>query len=127
VKARRVIVRITANFERNLDALRDFLAEAGAPSAFEDLIGRLESRVIPAIERFPDIGADFAAKAPLSREGQVLFERLVALAGPNGEVRQLVEGDYIVLYLVRDNHVLLLSIKHHLQLSFDFPGHWPKG
>ena len=105
--------------------IRDFLDGAGAPSAFGDLIEHLAARVIPAIERFPDIGADFAAKAPLSREGQVLFERLVALAGPDAKVRQLVEGDYIILYLGSDGSLVLLAIKHHRQLSFDFAGHWP--
>lgn len=123
--ARRVAVKVTANFERNLDRIRDFLAGSGASQAFDALIERLDVRLVPAIERFPDIGADFVAKAPLSREGQVLFERLVALAGPGAEVRQLIEGDYIVLYLVRGASVFLLSIKHHRELSFDFSAHWP--
>ena len=122
---RRVAVRITANFERNLAAIREFLAKADATPAFEALIDHLNDRVTPTIERFPDVGASFAAKAPLSREGQVLFERFVALAGPNAEVRQWIEGDYIILYLVRGNALFLLSIKHHRQLSFDFAGHWP--
>jgi hypothetical protein len=125
VTARRVAVKITANFERNLAGIRDFLSEAGALPAFEGLIEHLEGRVIPAIERFPDIGASFAAKAPMSREGQVLFERLVALAAPDAEVRQWVEGDYVILYLVRGSSAFLLAIKHHRQLSFDFQGHWP--
>ena len=125
MSARRVAVRITANFERNLAGIRDFLSEAGAQSAFDALIEHLDAGVIPALERFPDIGADFTAKAPLSREGQVLFERLVALAGPSAKVRQLVEGDYIILYLVRGDSLFLLSIRHQRQLSFDFSGHWP--
>jgi plasmid stabilization system protein ParE len=125
VTARRAAVKVTANFERNLDRIRDFLYEAGAARAFEALIESLEARLVPAIERFPDIGADFAAKAPLSREGQVLFERMVALAGPKAEVRQLIDGDYIVLYLVRGDGVFLLSIRHHRELSFDFSAHWP--
>jgi hypothetical protein len=118
-------VKVTANFERNLERIRAFLSDAGAGQAFDALIEGLDARVVPAIERFPDIGASFAAKAPLSREGQVLFERMVALAGPNAEVRQLIEGDYIVLYLVRGDSVFLLSIRHHRELSFDFSAHWP--
>ncbi len=123
--ARRVVVKVTANFERNLDRIRAFLSEAGAGEAFEALIARLGDRLVPSIERFPDIGADFAARAPLSREGQVLFERLVALAGSGAQVRQLIEGDYVVLYLVRGGNVFLLSIRHHRELSFDFSAHWP--
>ena len=111
MKRRAAAVKITANFERNLASIRE--------------VAHLNDRVIPAVERFPDIGADFAARAPLSREGQFLFDRLVALAGPDAEVRQWIEGDYVILYLVRGGSIFLLSIKHHRQLSFDFGGHWP--
>ena len=123
--SRRVAVKVTANFERNLAEIRRFLSEAGALHAFEDLVSRLEARIIPALERFPDIGAELTAKAPLSRDGRILFEKLVALAGADGDVRQLVDDDYLILYLVRGASVFLLSIKHHRQLSFDLKGHWP--
>ena len=121
----RAAVRVTANFDLNLAAIREFLSGAGAEHAFQALIEDLAARVIPVLERFPDIGAGFLAKAPLSRKGQVLFERVAALAGTDAEVRQLVEGDYVLLYLVRGGPVFLLSIKHHRQLSFDLAGHWP--
>ena len=121
---RRVEVFITANFERNLAEIRDFLAPEGE-SAFHAVVERLASELIPNLERFPDLGADFMARAPLSREGQSLFERLVREAGASAELRQLIDGDYIVLYLVRLDSIFLLSIRHHRQLSFDLPGHWP--
>jgi len=118
-------VKITANFERNLASVREFLVSADAAPAFAALIEDLGDRMVPAMERFPDIGADFMSRAPLSREGQVLFDRLVALAGPEAQVRQWIEGDYVILYAVRGGTIFLLSIKHHRQLSFDFHGHWP--
>ena len=121
----RVSVAITANFERNLEAIREFLSQAGAEQAFDALIEDLDKRLIPALGRFPDLGASFVSKAPLSREGQVLFERVVALAGADADLRQIVEGDYVILYLVRGRSLFLLSIRHHRQLSFDFHGHWP--
>lgn len=121
----RAAVKVTANFERNLAAFEAFLSEAGARKAFDALVEDLVTHAIPALERFPDIGADFAAKAPLSREGLVLFERMIALAGPEGHIRQWVQGDYVILYLVRGRSTFLLAIKHHRQLSFDFSGHWP--
>ena len=125
MKRRAAAVKVTANFERNLASIREFLVSAEAAPAFAALIERLNGQMIPAMERFPDIGADFAARAPLSREGQVLFDRLVALAGADAELRQWIEGDYVILYLVRGGSIFLLSIKHHRQLSFDFGGHWP--
>ena len=118
-------VLVTANFDRNLTAVREFLSSAGAPAAFDALVDDLSLRVIPALERFPLLGADFLARAPLSGEGQVLFEEIARLAGAGSQVRQLIEGDYVVLYMVRGTSVYLLSIKHHRQLSFDLPAHWP--
>ena len=122
---RRVQVFITANFERNLAEIRDFLASTGADGAFEALVDRLVAELIPNLELFPDLGADFVARAPLSREGQALFERVIEGTGGSPDLRQLIEGDYIVLYLVRGQSLFLLSIRHHRQLSFDFAGHWP--
>ncbi len=122
---RRVEVLVTANFERNLEEIREFLASMGAASAFEALTDRLASELIPTLEQFPKLGADFTARAPLSLDGQALFERLVKLAGASSELRQLIEGDFVLLYLVRGDSIFLLSIRHHRQLSFDFPGHWP--
>ena len=123
--ARARSVLVTGNFDRNLAALRDFLSAAGAPTAFGDLVGRLASEVIPNLQRFPELGADFLARAPLSADGIALFEKLVKAAGPGSRVRQLIDGDYLILYLVRGKDVYLLAIKHHRQLSFDLMGHWP--
>jgi len=123
--ARARSVLVTANFERNLAGIGEFFSAAGASAAFELLIGRLASDVIPNLQRFPELGADFLARAPLSVDGQVLFEQVVKSAGAGAEVRQLVDGDYVILYLVKGESVYLLSIKHHRQLSFDFPVHWP--
>ena len=118
-------ILLTANFDRNLAGIKEFLSTAGASAAFDELIERLTSQVIPNLQRFPELGADFLARAPLSVDGQALFERLVQSAGPGARVRQLIDGDYVILYLVRAGSVYLLSIKHHRQLSFDLMGHWP--
>ena len=117
--------RITANFGRNLEEIRDFLSQAGAEEEFAALVERLESEVIPTLERFPGIGVDFLARAPVSQKGLLLFEALVKAAGSGSEIRQWIEGDYLILYLVEGSSIVLLSIKHHRQLSFDLPGHWP--
>lgn len=122
---RRVKVFVTANFERNLEEIREFLTAAGADAAFAALITRLSTELVPMLEQFLDLGADFASRAPVSLDGQALFERVVKLAGASADLRQLIEGDYIVLYLVRGDSLFLLSIRHHRQLSFDLSGHWP--
>lgn len=118
-------VLVTANFDRNLAAIGDFLASAGASTAFDKLLVRLGSEVIPNLRRFPDLGADFLARAPLSADGIAMFEDVVKSAGPGSHTRQLIDDDYVILYLVKGGTVFLLSIKHHRQLSFDLAGHWP--
>ncbi len=123
--ARARAVLVTRNFDRNLAAIREFLSVAGASTAFDALVGRLATEVIPNLQRFPDLGANFLARAPLSAEGVALFEEVVKAAGPGSRVRQLIDGDYIILYLARGATVHLLAIKHHRQLSFDLVGHWP--
>ena len=118
-------VLVTQNFDRNLAAIQDFLSTAGASQVFGELLERLGAEVIPNLQRFPDLGADFLARAPLSADGVALFEEVVKAAGPGSHVRQLIDGDYLILYLVRGDSVYLLAIKHHRQLSFDLMGHWP--
>jgi hypothetical protein len=125
VKERRVTVLISTNFERNLVEIEKFLSDGDARQAFDALIEHLSTDVVPTLERFPEIGADFMAKAPLSVEGRVLFERIAAMAGPDAELRQLIDSDYVILYLLRSGSLILLSIRHHRQLSFDFSGNWP--
>ena len=87
MKERRVTVLISANFERNLVEIEKFLSDGDTRPAFDALIEHLSTDVVPTLERFPEIGADFLAKAPLSVEGRVLFERIAAMAGPDAELR----------------------------------------
>ena len=119
----RIAVRITRNFERNLAAIEAFLAEAGAPRAYDVLLEALAATVIPSLERYPGIGRPFLEHAVQSVEAQ---ERIRALKARTdaGELREYVSGDYLMLYALIGNTVHLLAIKHHRQLSFDLEAHW---
>ena len=57
--AQKTIVRLTANFERNLESTAAFLAEANAQHACDALLDALLDTVVPNLERFPDIGRLF--------------------------------------------------------------------
>lgn len=122
---RKLGIRATANFRRNLEQIEAFLAGAGAPKEFDRLLRSLADEVIPDIERFPEIGADFLGRAPLSADGRARFAKVLALLGPDASVRQLIRGDFIILYAIRREGIYLVAIRHHRQLSFDFPAHWP--
>jgi hypothetical protein len=116
--AKRCTVRITANFEANLDAIERFLTTAGAPAAYDALLDDLTGQVIPALETHPDIGRLFLQRAAHSVEG---IQRIKQIASRLGSMvlREYLAGDYIILYGVQEKSVYLLSIKHHRQRSFD--------
>jgi len=116
-------VKLTANFERNLGAVQQFLEDAQAPKAFDALLDELLETVIPNLERFPDMGRRFVSRPVRSIEVSnalaKLLKQLSAIA-QGGEVREYVMTHYLVLYARIESSVYLLSIKHHKQLAFDF-------
>ena len=120
----RVTVRLTANFQRNLDTIRAFLEEHYAASTFERLLKDLFDLVIPNLESFPSLGMDFLSRVPGSLQGKIKLADLTRRLGGHANLRELIFGDYLILYAVQDAQLYLLSIKHHLQLSFDLQGHW---
>ena len=120
--AKRCNFRVTANFETNLEAIEIFLAEADAPATSFALLDDLAEHIIPALEYHPDIGRSFLGEAH-SVEARQRIRQLVSRLGTTS-LREYIAGDFLILYAVQEKSVYLLSIKHHRQLSFDFPAHW---
>jgi plasmid stabilization system protein ParE len=121
---RRAIVRVTRNFARNLEDLRQFAIENLAANAFDSFVDDLFDEITPSLERFPDMGGDFRTRNPQSIEGRRLLDRLDALVGEKTAIREYFAAHYIILYAHRGRAVYLLSVKHGRQLSFDLGGHW---
>jgi plasmid stabilization system protein ParE len=120
-------VKLSANFERNLLELQDFLLQAQAPHAFDALLDELTDTVIPNLERFPGLGRLFLQRPVRSVEvanGMArLAEQLGSLA-TDGELREYVLTHHLLLYARIEDTVYLLSIRHQRQLSFDFEALW---
>lgn len=117
--SKKTTVKLTAHFERNLEVIESFLAEAGALPVFDRLLDELLDTLIPNLERFPAMGRNFLERPEGSVEAVNALERLQEkLQG--GELREYFLADYLVLYARFDTEIYLLSIKHHHQLSFDF-------
>ena len=127
--AKKTVVKFTANFERNLEGIEQFLTEQEAPQAFDGLLDELLETVIPNLEQFPEMGRPFLARQPRSVETTNALAKLRAkLSGMNQEsdaLREYVLKDYLLLYALIDGAtVFLLAVRHQRQLSFDFEGHW---
>lgn len=122
-------VELTASFLERLESIEMFLVEADAGFAFDDLLAEIRATVIPNLRRFPRMGRRYLANPPQSTEALALLAAMPA--GVPDALREYLHGDYLILYLVKDASpkaeatVVLLTIRHHRQLSFDFARLWP--
>ncbi|HSB81385.1 MAG TPA: type II toxin-antitoxin system RelE/ParE family toxin [Candidatus Methylomirabilis sp.] len=114
----------TENFAENVDAIRDFLGENGR-AAFARLLDRLFDDLLPMLCRFPQSGRAFFDHPSRSLETRAFRRRLRRLMHPGDELREFIVDEYLILYLIRGNQAIFLSIKHHRQLSFDLHRFWP--
>ena len=118
----RIQVELTASFIERLESVETFLAEAGAPQAYDTLLDGLRRTVIPNLRRFPRIGRRYLDQPPQSAEAMT---QLAALPpGAADALREYLHGDYLILYTLTGSTVYLLSIRHHRQLSFAFAKLW---
>jgi hypothetical protein len=125
--AKKLLLRATDNFERNLGALERLLIEADAEQIYRDLLDELVETVIPNLERFPGMGRPFLLRQPGSVETTNALEKLrttlSALTTDMDALREYVIRDYLLLYAQVGGVIFLLAIRHHRQLSFDFDRH----
>ncbi|MDH0365119.1 type II toxin-antitoxin system RelE/ParE family toxin [Comamonas aquatica] len=122
-------VKLTANFERNLEELEAFLVEAGASHAFDALLDELTDTVIRNLESFPGMGRMFLNRPARSVEvanGVTSLTKQLASLAKDGELREYVMTHYLLLYARIKGTVYLLSIRHQRQLSFDFETLWQR-
>lgn len=120
---KRLRVELTDSFLERLNSIESFLAAAGAPTAYDDLVAALREQVIPNLSRFPQLGRRYLDRPPQSAEALGQFARLTAEAADG--LREYLTGDYLILYNLAGSTIYLLSIRHHRQLSFDFGKLWP--
>lgn len=115
---------LTANFLACLDDIADFLSAADVAQAYDDLLAELRTEVVPNLRRFPNLGRRYLDIPPRSVEALGLLSALPPGAAEN--LRTYLAGDYLILYIVDDARrmTILLSIRHHRQLSFDFARIW---
>jgi plasmid stabilization system protein ParE len=123
------VVEVTANFEQNLEEVEAFLLEAGTPQVFDALIGELLDHAIPNLRRFPEMGRRFLDNPGRSVEAVGAARRLdqaLRRIGDGADLREYVTRDFLVLYAYVGSRVILLSVRHHRQLSFDLQRFWTR-
>lgn len=121
-------VKLTANFEHNLEEVEAFLLESKAPQAFDALLDELADTIIPNLERFPTMGRLFLERPARSVEvgnGIARLTKQLDAIAEGSELREYVMTHYLLMYAQIRGSVYLLSIRHQRQLSFDLAGHWP--
>lgn len=114
----------TENFSANLTGIEAFLGSDGR-SAYKRLLNRLFTESIPALCKFPQSGRPLLTHAIKSTKADTLTKDLRRLLGTDDEVREYITDEHLILYLVRRDKVVFLSVKHHRQLSFDLKQFWP--
>lgn len=121
--AKKLTVKLAANFEHNLEAIAAFLIKANAPHAYDRLLDDLANTLIPNLENFPAMGRLFLERPVCSVEAANALKHLQKKLN-NSELHEYLFADYWVPYVQLGEVVYLLSIKHHRQLSFDFKSLW---
>ena len=120
-------IKLTANFERNLEEIERFLLDAEASEAYDTLLNELLETVIPNLERFSAMGRSFMDRPIRSVEtssGIDILRAKLLKVGRHAEIREYVLQHYLMLYAFSGEEIFLLAIRHHKQLSFDFQALW---
>lgn len=79
----------------------------------------LFERIVPALERYADIGRPYALRKLGSQaEALVLAELTPQLAVRSAVAREWVEREFTILYAVTPDKVFLVNLKHHRQLGY---------
>ena len=120
---KKISVKITANFDHNLESIEQFYSDRQVPNAFDELLNDIADNVIPNLENFPEIGRNFFGKPARSVEVANALKKLQRKLN-GGVLHEYLIADYAVLYARFEDIIYLLSIKHHRQLSFDFNFIW---
>lgn len=115
-------VEVTASFLERLASIEDFLVEADAAFAYDELLTGLRNTVVPNLARFPRIGKRYLDQPPQSAEALAQLAQLPA--GSADALRVYWHGDYLMLYAAAEQVIRVWTIHHRQQLSFEADGLW---
>jgi len=113
----------TENFSSNLSDIQTFLGEDGR-RAFDRFFKHLAEDIVPMLCRFPRSGRSFVERSVRSNEAMAMVQKLQENLREGDDLREFISDEYLILYVVRAKQIVFLSIRHHLQLTFDLTRFW---
>ncbi|MDR5770951.1 MULTISPECIES: type II toxin-antitoxin system RelE/ParE family toxin [unclassified Caballeronia] len=123
----RATLRTSKKFLLRLADIERYWGRVDQPQSYERMLEVLESKVMPLLRRFPAIGRPFLNTDPDTYQAILACEELIEEteeAKKRAELREHVFEDYVLLYLLIGDTVLLASIRHTKEVSFDFDHIW---
>ena len=116
-------VSAAPNFETSLQAVHAFMVEqdaASAPARLTQLKRDLRD-MKTLLAWSPASGRPARFLRPISAQASLRLAAVQQLAQSAGlpELREYVIGSHLVLYAHSDTEVVLLSLKHHRQLTYN--------
>ena len=115
-------VRITKNFEHNLESIRCYLHQQHQSEKYNELLDTLFDTIIPNLQSHPMIGFDFIKQTANSIEELRQVEKIKLSLPKDTSVRQYNDKNYLLLYSLQATEIALLSIKHKQHLNYDLRG-----
>ncbi|SAL21658.1 hypothetical protein AWB74_00832 [Caballeronia arvi] len=117
-------ILFTEGFIDRLASIEEYWNRIGFPQGFDRLLDAIENDAIPLLQSFPAMGRRFVGALSEACESRLVNDVLPAITRADGraqgELREYVLDDHVLLYLLTGNTVHLLSIRYDRQPSFDF-------
>ena len=127
-ESRRVTIQVSSDFDARLADIERYWDRVDQPRSFLRLVEAIEKKVMPLLRRFPAIGRRVFNSKPDAVDTLLVMEELAELMqargwGP-GDLHEYLFDDYVLLYLLSNDVVTFLSLRHTKEVSFDFSDLW---
>ncbi len=115
-------VLVTATYVQALGDLVDHLLDVGALAAAQRLEVALLDHWLDALAVHPRAGRDYLQRNLPTQEVEKTRAQVAELYGADVELREIVEGDYLILYAIRGDALYLLTVRHQRTSGFGMLG-----
>ncbi|BBU26978.1 hypothetical protein BTHE68_07120 [Burkholderia sp. THE68] len=116
-----------SSFAARLSDMERYWVRKDNLDGFVRILQSLEEEVVPLLQRFPALGRRFLNTRPDTVHALLAYEKLADAtesASIAAELREYVFDDHVLLYLLADDTIYLVSIRHCKEVSFEFDYLW---